>query len=261
MTHDSTCKNCGAALNGNFCANCGQKSEIHRVTFGHFAHEFFHAFTHTDKGILLLMKELITRPGYVAREYLDGKRKKYFNPLSFLVIISSIYAYISYKSGYFQALTDLQKGQMNMGGGRNMNGTIALLVRESFQLSVDNGKVIALFLTPVLLSFFSWLFFIRSKNNLSENLVLNSFLISQINIVMAVIFIPLFLLVPAIPVKINNDIFHVVMLVYMTVAYKQFFKNNIFLTALKSLLIILLFIIFFWICLFGFVLVKNLILG
>lgn len=207
------------------------------------------------------MKELVTRPGHVAREYLDGKRKKYFNPLSFLVIVSSIYAYVSFKSGYFQALTDSSRGDMSGGGGRNMKGTIALLLKETFQLSVDNGKVLALFLTPVLMSFFSWIFFIRSKNNLSENLVLNSFLMGQINIIMVVIFIPLFLLVPAIPVGLNNHIFHGLMLVYMTVAYKQFFKNNVFLTALKSVLIILLFIIFFWLCLFGFVVVKHLILG
>ena len=255
------CKNCDQPLNGNFCANCGQKADIHRITFKHFLHEFFHAFTHTDKGILLLMKELVTRPGYVAREYLDGQRKKYFNPLSFLVIISSIYAYISFKSGYFQALTEGTKVDMNRSGGGNMKGTIALLMKESFDLSINHGKVIALFLTPVLMSFFSWLFFIRSKNNLSENLVLNSFLLSQINIIMIVIFIPCFLLFPAIPVKLNNNIFHVLMWIYMTVAYKQFFKNNVFLTAFKSLLIILLFIIFFWLCLFGFVVVKHLIFG
>jgi len=253
------CKNCDATLSGNFCANCGQKADIHRITFKHFLHEFFHAFTHTDKGILLLMKALVTRPGYVAREYLDGKRKKYFNPLSFLVIITSIYAYISFKSGYFQALT---VNSMNTSReGRSINGTVARLIMESFELSNNNGRVIALFLTPVLISLFSWLFFIRSKNNLSENLVLNSFLMSQFNIIMIVIFIPLFVFVPAIPVKINNDIFHGLMWIYMTVAYKQFFRNNIFLTALKSLLIIILFIIFFWICLFGFVVVKDLFLG
>src|SRR6187402_2064747 len=99
------CKNCDSPLTSNFCANCGQKADVHRITFGHFLHEFFHAFTHTDKGILLLMKALIARPGKVAHEYLEGKRKKYFNPLSFLVILSSIYAYVSHKTGYFEALT------------------------------------------------------------------------------------------------------------------------------------------------------------
>src|SRR5688572_18664064 len=105
MTNDPNCKNCNAPLSGNFCANCGQTSNVHRVTFKHFLHEFFHAFTHTDKGIFLLMKELITRPGHVAREYLDGKRKKYFNPLTFLILMASLYAYIGSKTGYFKALS------------------------------------------------------------------------------------------------------------------------------------------------------------
>src|SRR5688572_10457773 len=111
------CKNCDSPLDGNFCANCGQKSEIHRVTFKHFLHEFFHAFTHTDKGILLLMKELITRPGYVAQEYLDGKRKKYFNPLTFLIILSSLYVFFGQKSGYFGALS-MSSGNPYRGPGQ-----------------------------------------------------------------------------------------------------------------------------------------------
>lgn len=74
------CKNCGTAFEGKFCPNCSQKAATHRLTLGHFIHETTHALTHTDKGILLLIKELFVRPGIVAREYVEGKRKKYFNP-------------------------------------------------------------------------------------------------------------------------------------------------------------------------------------
>lgn len=245
-----TCKNCETTFEGNFCSQCGQKAEIHRVTFKHFLHEFFHAFTHTDKGILLLMKALITRPGYVAKEYLDGKRKKYFNPLSFLVILSSLYAYISFKTGYFEALAKLNQPPPNRGGE---------IHSEAMSLMVNNGKVISLFLTPLLVSFFSWLFNIRSKNNLTENMVLNSFLLGQIYTIMIVVFIPCYLLFPGIPVWINNFVFHILMLGYMIVAYQQFFKNKIFLTIIKSIAVLVLFMIFFWVCIFGFVIVKHLI--
>ncbi len=244
------CKNCDTPLDGNFCTQCGQKADIHRITFKHFLHEFFHAFTHTDKGILLLMKELVARPGYVAREYLDGKRKKYFNPLSFLVIVSSLYAYISIKTGYYEALTKLSQPPSGRGGA---------IYQETMNVMLNNGKFISLFLTPLLISFFSWLFFIRSKNNMTENLVLNSFLLGQIYIVMIVVFIPCYFLFPGIPVAVNNMVFHLLMLVYMTVAYRQFFRNNIFLCALKSILIIILFIIFYWLCIFGFVILKHVI--
>ena len=234
-------------MSGNFCANCGQTANIHRVTFKHFLHEFFHAFTHTDKGILLLMKELVTRPGHVAREYLDGKRKKFFNPLTFLVILSSLYAYAAYKSGYFEALSFKPQEYQHPGQ------------REVSDIVNESGKIINLFLMPVLMSFFTWIFFRKLKTNFAENLVLSSFVLGQIYIVMIVIFIPAYLLFPA-TVQLNNILFHVLMLIYMSVAYHQFFKNNIFLSALKSALIIVLFIVFFWLCLIGFVILKHMIL-
>ena len=247
------CKNCDSPLAGNFCANCGQKSEMHRITFKHFLHEFFHAFTHTDKGILLLMKELLTRPGHVAREYLEGKRKKYFNPLSFLVIVSSLYAYISFKTGYFVALSKLSQPPPNSSKGQ-------VYYMEVMDVMVNNGKVISLFLMPILVAFFSWLFFKRSKNNLAENLVLNSFVLGEVFIIATLVIIPCYVLFPGIPIGINNMVFHVLMISYIVVAYRQFFKNNIFLTILKVILINILFIIFYWIFIIGFVFAKHFIL-
>jgi hypothetical protein len=244
------CKNCDAALSGNFCANCGQTSEIHRVTFKHFLHEFFHAFTHTDKGILLLMKELLSRPGHVAREYLDGKRKKYFNPLTFLIILSSLYAYFGEVSGYYEALA----------GTNRYSGKGSGTFSEAMGIMNEHGKIVSLFLMPVLISFLSRLFFFKSKNNVAENLVLNAMVLGQVYLGMILIFIPAFVLFPSIPITYNNGLFHVVMLVYLVTAYRQFFRNNIFLTALKALLINLLFIVFFWVCVYAFVIVKHLIL-
>jgi hypothetical protein len=250
MTQDINCKNCNALLSGNFCSNCGQKTDTHRITFGHFLHEFFHAFTHTDKGILLLMKALVIRPGYVAKEYLDGKRKKYFNPLTFLVILSSAYAYVSYKTGYFEALTGFNRP--TSGGSEEF--------KETMQLMLENGKIINLFLMPVIISFLSWIFFRKQKSNLAENFVLNSFVLGQIYIIMIVIFIPGFLLFPE-TIRVNNNIFHGLMLAYMSLAYYQFFRNNIFVTVLKSILIIVLFVTLFWLSIWGYVAVKHLILG
>jgi hypothetical protein len=121
MTETSSpCKNCGSTLTGKFCQNCGQKADIHRITFKHLLHEFFHALTHADKGFLFLVKEMTTRPGYVVQEYLDGKRKKYFNPLSFLVIAAAIWAILVLKSGYFESM-----GSGGPGGSRQMTGEFA----------------------------------------------------------------------------------------------------------------------------------------
>jgi len=91
----ANCLNCSSELTTNqrFCANCGQKTAIHRITLPHFIHEFFHAFTHTDFGIFHLLKELTLRPGTVAREYVNGKRKKYFNPFTFFLLVMALFVF------------------------------------------------------------------------------------------------------------------------------------------------------------------------
>jgi hypothetical protein len=117
------CKNCEATVNGKFCSRCGQNADVHRITVGHLVHEFTHAITHADKGFLLLVKELLRKPGTVPREYLEGKRKKYFNPFSFLVIMTAASAFLSYQTGY---LTEAGEG--------GPNGSV--YSREAMEISV-----------------------------------------------------------------------------------------------------------------------------
>ena len=85
--HSSQCLNCSFdfKVGENFCSNCGQNTETHRLNVTHIWHDIFHAVTHADKGILHLIKQLAFNPGVVAKEYVDGQRKKYFNPFSFLL--------------------------------------------------------------------------------------------------------------------------------------------------------------------------------
>ncbi len=130
------CKNCDATLDGKFCSSCGQRADIHRITVSHLAHEFTHALTHADKGILLLVKELVRRPGYVAKEYLDGKRKKYFNPISFIVATTALSALIAYQSGYYAAITSSPRE------GREYFPYF----HETMEISVHHGKLLALIL-------------------------------------------------------------------------------------------------------------------
>lgn len=87
---NDACPNCATALpaEARFCPTCGQRQPTHRLTLPHILHEFFHALTHADKGVLHLVRELARRPGSVAREYtVEGKRQRYFNPFAFLVLI------------------------------------------------------------------------------------------------------------------------------------------------------------------------------
>lgn len=236
------CKNCEAATQGKFCSSCGQQVDTHRITIPHLSHELMHALTHADKGFLLLLKDLVTQPGIVARQYVEGKRKKYFNPLSFIVITTALSAFISYKAGYFEALTYPQSKRQPP----------LPYYRESMEFMVGHGKVLGLVLILPLLAFFAWIFFKRSKYNFAESFVLHSFVIGETNILRVLVFIPAFLLAPHM-IGINDAIFSLVFQVYLIIAYKQFYQSNTLLVILKSLLIRFLFIIFYWLLIWSFV--------
>ncbi len=244
------CKNCDAAIQGKFCSSCGQQVDTHRITISHLSHELVHALTHADKGFLLLLKELVTQPGIVARQYVEGKRKKYFNPLSFVVISTALSAFISYKAGYFKALAYPQSPRQPP----------LPYYQESMELMVGNGKILSLVLILPLLAFFAWIFFKRSRYNFAESFVLHSFVLGESNILLILIFIPSFLLAPH-TVGLNNFIFGVVFQIYMIIAYKQFYQSNILMVILKSLLIRFLFMASYWLLIWSFVAGRHVLFG
>ncbi|MFD2785543.1 DUF3667 domain-containing protein [Hymenobacter rubripertinctus] len=58
-------------------------------------HDIPHSIWHVDKGILYTLKNMLLRPGPTIREYLAGQRKYHFPPLSLLLLVTGLYAFIS----------------------------------------------------------------------------------------------------------------------------------------------------------------------
>ncbi len=89
------CKNCENIVPDNYtyCPYCGQKTNVSRLNFRQSVKDIWVAFSNTDKGVLLLIKELIYRPGAVARAYVAGRRRTYVNPFSYLAIMVAIALY------------------------------------------------------------------------------------------------------------------------------------------------------------------------
>jgi hypothetical protein len=247
------CANCSGTVDTNFCPTCGQKINIHRISLGHVLHEGVHSITHADKGFLLLVKELITRPGFVAREYIAGKRKRYFNPLSYLVITSALLAYFGSVTGYMDKLTG---GGANRAGGRPLSDEW----REVYHIAATSGKWLTLLLIAPLFAFLSWLFFIKKKYNYAENFVLHAFIMGEATLLRTVVFIPLFLVFPEKTSTLNLFVYEVIFLTFITIAYKQFYQQHLSLVIVKVVVIRILFLVFFWAMLYGYVLVKNLII-
>ena len=93
---EANCKNCDIELQPHydFCPKCSQKTKLHRLSMHEVVHEGIHYFTHADKGLFQLIRDLTIKTGTVAREYAEGKRKKYFSPLNFFLLAATLYVFV-----------------------------------------------------------------------------------------------------------------------------------------------------------------------
>lgn len=223
------CKNCGMSFEGKFCNNCGQKADIHRLTIKHAIHDFFHSFTHVDRGILFLMKELFLRPGIVAKEYVEGRRKKYFNPYQYLLITVAVAAFLSVN---FSLMGPKADANVITPGIQNFGLQYNVFIYKYFNL-------IQLISVP-LLALFSWLFYKKSGYNYAENLVLNTFLGAE-RTLMYILLTP-FLYFFNHHWYITIGVYYAAWLIYYGWAFVQFFEQKKFVVISKYVIMIILMI-------------------
>ena len=82
------CGNCGAPLSGPYCSQCGQRHEPAMHSFWHFMQEAFEDFTHADSRLWRTLGALLFRPGFLTREFLEGRRARYLPPVRLYLVLS-----------------------------------------------------------------------------------------------------------------------------------------------------------------------------
>ena len=85
------CKNCGAALLGHFCVDCGQAAEVHVPTTGELIHEALEGLTHADSRLWRTLITLWFKPGKLTNEFIAGRRAAYVPPFRLYLILSVIF--------------------------------------------------------------------------------------------------------------------------------------------------------------------------
>lgn len=217
------CKNCGSSFEGNFCNQCGQKNIDERITLKEILHAFFHNFTHLDSGILYLARELFIRPGIVAKEYIEGKRKKYFNPFQYLIIVVALSTFLTLNY-------DLLGPKTNPASLSDPNDNRRFMaVMNNFFYGKFN---LILFFSVPISAFFSWIFFKKSGYNYSENLIFNTFITAQ-RIFFFILISPLMYFTSGRYWYIGVGTYYAFWLIYFCFAFIQFYGESKVKTILK----------------------------
>ena len=92
MEPSFTCPSCNTLSIGNFCRNCGEKKiDQHDYSIRHYLEHAVDLFTHFDSKFFRSAWFLMSKPGYLSREYLEGRRVRYMKPLQLFIFINIIY--------------------------------------------------------------------------------------------------------------------------------------------------------------------------
>ena len=68
--------------------------EVKRITVHSIVHEAWHSLTHVEKGLRKTIVALAVAPGSMLNNYLQGDRKQYQKPFSFLLISTTVFALV-----------------------------------------------------------------------------------------------------------------------------------------------------------------------
>jgi hypothetical protein len=164
MKNTTICKNCNHNFDGNFCNNCGQAADTHKLSLHYILHDLQHGLLHFDNGIFYTIKQLLTRPGHSIREFINGKRVRHFKPLSLIVILATLYGLLYHY--FISNLFGVQPVHIAEG--------VLSVYEKVIRWNLDHFAYATLILI-LSTTTASYLVFKKQGCNLAEHLVLNTF--------------------------------------------------------------------------------------
>ncbi len=82
------CRNCGAPAPGAYCPRCGQETVARLPKFTQFMREAAGRYVALDGRLWKTLAALLFRPGFLSREYLAGRRRRYIRPARLFLVTS-----------------------------------------------------------------------------------------------------------------------------------------------------------------------------
>lgn len=276
-TEPKVCKNCENIDAGKYCSNCGQSfKEINRP-FRYVVEDFF-SLINLDSSIFRTLIPFLFKPGFITSEYLEGKRKKYMSPVRLYLFLSIVFFFLARLAG--DRIVTLNTGDeemlsdpatINIGGDTvrteniqsdsivtipelNTDSAFSATGEDSDKLGNSIRKVIndktryynsllnnisyALFLLMPVFALILQLLYIKRKRYYIEHLIFSLNMHSFALLILSTI------LTLQIILK-GNDGFAAYLLiiipVYFTIGMKRFYKQAIFKTLIKEILLFLIY--------------------
>jgi hypothetical protein len=89
--HATHCLNCDGPVGANFCPQCGQATAAHVPSAREFLHELVGHYVALESKLWRTLALLMFRPGRLTRDYIEGKRVRYVEPLRVYLTLSVLF--------------------------------------------------------------------------------------------------------------------------------------------------------------------------
>ncbi len=91
----SHCQNCGEPLTGPYCSRCGQHDVDYNQSFWHIVEDGLEGLLHFDGKFFRSARYIFTRPGFLTKEFVAGRRARYMHPVRLYIFASFLFFAIS----------------------------------------------------------------------------------------------------------------------------------------------------------------------
>lgn len=253
---EKNCLNCGTVVIDKFCHHCGQENIETHENFFHIAWHFITDYFHFDSKFFRSLIPLFIKPGFLTREYWDGRRMRYIPPLRLFFFVTIIFM-ISMSYFYKHFGDDVKKGMIKVDSdvaqydsmsianmedkvrAREITAAKATNERRLRKLSkgIDDFFIYVKYITFCLLPIYALVFkllYIRRKTFYVDHLVymmhVQSFVYSLFTIALLVPFV-----FPAAFSFILRFV-QIALLIYVGVSLHYLYRQRWWKTALKAIL-------------------------
>ena len=171
-TPTADCPSCGKSGAGEYCMHCGEEMKPERITLRFVVDQFFEMFVGFESNRLLhTFRDLAVRPGRTIRNYLQGERKPYYNPVDYALLMGGLVIVLS-------LLVDEDMFSA-MGGQNEADPTIPGFLRTAWEDPSALMNTLFLLQFPIA-GLLTWVRSIKGTYSFGEHLYANAYLIGQL---------------------------------------------------------------------------------
>jgi hypothetical protein len=124
------CLNCGVLVKGRYCHRCGQENIVTKQSFEAFAKHFIYDILHFDGKFFHTLKDLLLKPGQVAKAYVSGKRMYYLDPVRMYLFTSAVFFLVFFSIAKPKVTDDPPQSMMLANKERIMLANYLLALRK-----------------------------------------------------------------------------------------------------------------------------------